>query len=56
MRRNVSILSVVAAMVALIVLGVVTVAFAEQDGGGLGQEKVTLCHKEHTITVGAPAQ
>jgi hypothetical protein len=35
MSRNVSILSVVAAMVAT-VLGVVNVAFATQDGGGLG--------------------
>jgi hypothetical protein len=32
MSRNVSILSVVAAMVILIVLGVVTVAFAKQEG------------------------
>jgi hypothetical protein len=62
MRRNVSILSVAAAMVMVSVLAVVTVAFAKQDGGGLvqgggpGQEKVTLCHKGHTITVGAPAQ
>jgi len=37
------------------VLSLVTVAFAEQEEGG-GQEKVTLCHKGHTITVGAPAQ
>ncbi len=62
MSRNVSILSVAAAMVMVSVLAVVTVAFAKQDGGGLvqggdpGQEKVTLCHKGHTITVGAPAQ
>ena len=58
MSRNVSILSLVAAMVVLIVLGVVTVAFAEQDNeGGLGQDKVTLCHKgKKTLTVGAPAQ
>jgi hypothetical protein len=34
MSRNVSILSVVAAMVALIVLGVVTMAFAEQGEVG----------------------
>ena len=57
MSRNVSILSVVAAMGVLIVLGVVTVAFAAQEGGGRGQEKITLCHKgKKTITVGAPAQ
>jgi hypothetical protein len=63
MSRNVSILSVAAAMVMVsVVLAVVTVAFAKQDGGGLvqggglGQEKVTLCHKGHTITVGQPAQ
>jgi hypothetical protein len=52
MSRNVSILSVV-----LSVLSVATVAFAEQEEGrGLGQDKVTLCHKGHTITVGAAAQ
>jgi Right handed beta helix region len=56
MSRNVSILSVVAAMV-VTVLSVATVAFAEQeDEGGLGDPKVTLCHNGHTITVGAPAQ
>jgi hypothetical protein len=56
MSRNVSILSVVAATVMVTVLSVATVAFAEQeDEGGLGQEKVTLCHNGHTITVGAPA-
>ena len=55
MSRNVSILSVVAAMGVLIVLGVVTVAFAAQEGGGRGQEKITLCHKgKKTITVGHP--
>ena len=63
MSRNVSILSAVAAVVASM-LTVVTVAFAAPNGGGLGQEKnegglgqekVTLCHKGHTITVGAPA-
>src|SRR5215207_3418319 len=57
MSRNVSILSVVAAMVVLSVLSVATVAFAEQEEGrGLGQEKVTLCHNGHTLTVGAPAE
>src|SRR5215217_3668850 len=57
MSRNVSILSVVAAMVALIVLGVVTMAFAEQEEvGGKGKPKVTLCHNGHLITVGAPAK
>jgi hypothetical protein len=56
MSRNMSILSVVAAMAVLSVLGVVTVAFAEQEeGNGKGQEKVTLCHNGHTITVGKPA-
>ena len=56
MSRKVSILSVVAAMV-VTVLSLVTVAFAAQEeGGGQGQEKVTLCHKGHTITVGVPAQ
>jgi hypothetical protein len=56
MSRNVSILSVVAAMV-VTVLSVATVAIAEQeDGGGLGYPKVTLCHYGHTIMVGAPAR
>ena len=66
MSRNVSILGVVAAMV-VTTLAIVTVAFAAQKEGGsssetpaedqygAGQEKVTLCHKGHTITVGAPA-
>ena len=42
-------------MVVLSVLGMVTVAFAEQEegGGGLGQDKVTLCHNGHTIRVEA---
>ena len=57
MSRNVSIVSVVAAMVMVTVLGVATVAFAEQeDEGGLGQVKVPLCHNGHTITVGEPAK
>ena len=57
MSRNVSILSVVAAVILFSVLAVVTVAFAEQEeGNGLGQDKVTLCHNGHTITVGAPAK
>ena len=55
MSRNVSILSAVTAMV-VITLAVVSMALAAKDGGGKGQEKVTLCHKGHTITVGAPAQ
>ena len=39
------------------VLAVVTVAFAEQEEGrGLGQDKVTLCHNGHLIRVGKPAQ
>ena len=58
MSRNVSILSLVGAMVVLSVLGMVTVAFAEQEEGrgGLGQDKVTLCHNGHTIRAGEPAQ
>src|SRR5919112_1406344 len=56
MSRNTSILSVVVAMAVLSVLFVVSVAFAEQGGSGLGHPKVTLCHKGHTITVGAPAE
>jgi len=35
-------------------LAVVTVAFAAQAGGGLSPERITLCHKDHTITVDAP--
>ena len=55
MSRNMTILSVVAAMVVLSVLFVVTMAFAEQGGGGNGRDKVTLCHKgKNTITVGKP--
>jgi hypothetical protein len=55
MNRRASILSAVVA-IAVITLAMVTVAFAaQQQGGGLGQEKVTLCHKGHTLTVGAPA-
>jgi hypothetical protein len=47
----------VAAMVMVTVLSVVSVAFAEQDdGGGLSQEKVALCHNGHIITVGEPAE
>jgi len=57
MSRNVSILSVVAAVVMVSVLGVVSVAFAEhEEGVGLGQRKVTPCHNGHTITVGEPTQ
>jgi hypothetical protein len=55
MSRNVSILSV-AATIVVTVLAMGSVAFAEQeDEDGQGQQKVTLCHKGHTITVGAPA-
>ena len=28
----------------------------EERGSGAGQQKVTLCHKGHTITVGEPAK
>ena len=57
MSRNVSILSVVATTMVVSVLSVATVAFAEQeDGVGLGQEKVALCPNGHMITVGEPAQ
>jgi hypothetical protein len=56
MSRKVSILSVVAAVMVVSVLSVATVAFAEQeDGVGLGQPKVTLCHNGHTISVAKPA-
>jgi hypothetical protein len=57
MSRNVSILSVVAATMVVTVLAMGSVAFAEQeDGGDQGQEKVTLCHNGHIITVGEPAE
>jgi hypothetical protein len=57
MSRNVSILSVVATTMVVSVLSVATVAFAEQeDEVGLGQEKVTLCHNGHMITVGERAE
>jgi len=29
--------------------------FAKIASAGYGEDKVTLCHKGHTITVGAPA-
>jgi hypothetical protein len=32
-----------------------TPAFAEAASDGYGQQKVTLCHRGHTITVAAPA-
>ena len=55
MNRRTSILSAVVAIV-VTTLAMVTVAFAAQEqGGGQGQEKVTICHEGHTITVGTPA-
>jgi hypothetical protein len=55
MNLRASIFSAVVA-IAVTTLAMVTVAFAaQQNGSGLGQEKVTLCHNGHTITVGAPA-
>ena len=55
MNRRTSILSAVVA-IAVTTLAMVTVAFAAQEqGGGQGQEKVTICHNGHTITVGEPA-
>jgi hypothetical protein len=41
--------------IAVTTLAMVTVAFAAQQGGGKGQQKVTICHEGHTITVGASA-
>src|SRR5215213_3114631 len=56
MSRNVSLLSVVAAIVVLSVMFVVTMAFAEPGGGVQVQDKVTLCHNgTETITVDASA-
>jgi hypothetical protein len=54
MSRSVSVLSVVVGMM-VTVLAMVAVAFAAEDEGGQGQQKFPLCHKGHTITVGAPA-
>jgi hypothetical protein len=54
MSRSVSILSVVVGMM-VTVLAMVAVAFAAEDEDGQGQQKFPLCHKGHTITVGAPA-
>lgn len=53
MKRNVTVLSLV--MIAVTVLTAAAVAFAAENEGGQVQEKVTLCHKGHTITVGPPA-
>jgi Ca2+-binding RTX toxin-like protein len=54
--RSVSILSVMV-MMTVAVIATVAVAFATQNGGGTGQEKVSICHKgKNTITVGAPAR
>jgi len=33
----------------------VAVAFAAQDEGGKGQEKMAVCHKGHTVSVATPA-
>src|SRR5215208_7565330 len=56
MSRNMSLLSVVAAIVVLSVMFVVTMAFAEAGGGSQVQDKVTLCHNgTETITVDASA-
>jgi LPXTG-motif cell wall-anchored protein len=52
--RNVPILSVLMTITVML-MTTVAVAFAAQDEGGRGQKKVTICHKGHTITVGAPA-
>lgn len=52
MNRNATILSVLT-MIVVTILATVAVASAATDKGA--KEKVTLCHKGHTITVGAPA-
>ena len=57
MSRNGSTPSTGAGIVLATVIAVVTAAIATDTGGDRGEEeKVTLCHKGHTITVGAPAQ
>jgi hypothetical protein len=53
-NRKVWIASVISTVVALM-LASMAVAFAAQEEGGNAQEKVTICHKGHTITVAAPA-
>jgi hypothetical protein len=50
MNRNVAILSAI--MITVTLLTAAAVAFATEKEAGLGQEKVTLCHKGHMITVG----
>src|ERR687889_311666 len=52
-NRNVSILSVLV-MMAVTVMATAAVAFAIPNEGSNGQTKVSICHKGHTITVGAP--
>ena len=63
MSRRVSIFSVVVVMT-VTVLATVAVALAQEEpldepqnevGNGNGQEKVTICHKGHVITVAEPA-
>jgi hypothetical protein len=63
MSRRVSILGAVAVMTVL-VLATVAVALAQEEppdepqnevGGGRGQEKITICHNDHVISVASPA-
>lgn len=54
MNRKVWIVSVISTVAALL-LASMAVAFAAQNGGGKGQEKMAVCHKGHTLTVPAPA-
>jgi hypothetical protein len=54
MSRNVSILSVMVMMTAM-VMATVTVAFATPNEGSNGQPKVEICHKGQIITVAQPA-
>jgi hypothetical protein len=63
MSRSVSIFSLVVVMT-VTVLATVAVALAQEEpldepqnegGGGRGQEKITICHNDHVITVAKPA-
>jgi hypothetical protein len=52
--RRIWIFGVISTVTALLMASV-AVAFAAQGGGDRGQERMTVCHKGHTLTVPAPA-
>ena len=51
---KVLIFSVISTVTAVMMVSM-AVAFAAQDGGGQGQEKMTVCHKGQTVMVATPA-